>query len=448
MAGWSGVNVATITEEDVIGEEIGEDGMVEMIATVLDTVKTEDNGDMSPVGSDTPGEDEGRMERQASLERPSSLVEKEDVDTSDNSSILKSITFESESNTFPKIGKPRTSSTSSRRSLSPSPPSPVKKPVPRRGSRSIGLTLNLSDKFVTELTLHDPCVGAVKGTAISLGVFLATDQVMGDHFIYKVSPVSPLAVLKFKPQDRLLKINDISLAGWSHNCLLDYVRNLPFTCVPAHLTSDAVIDIQIVMEVRRSVKNVRSGDEAPVSKRLDFNLRLKRKRATVTWVQERETKVQYRETQARKLKLKGDTPLYLTTSFHPDTTITKLSVGVQEENSESAVSFHMHSFDMVPSLGEGVEVVVLEAAASEVYLHAVSNTQLALMQGVTSDVKRLTQADVRFFFLESVAGSSLFTLKSFHTGGFVSATPDGVSLVEKRDGINLPENTLFEVLPV
>ncbi|XP_045584109.1 uncharacterized protein [Procambarus clarkii] len=403
--------------------------------------------DDPPAESDTPGEADGHTARPVSFERPSSLVENEDVDVSSNNSILSAITFESDSNTFPGTsGKSRTSSASSSWSSSPTPPpaSPVKRAFTRRSSRASGFTLNLSDKFVTELTMYDPCVGAVQGSSISLGIFLATDQVMGDHFVYKVSPVSPLAVLKMKPQDRLIKLNDLSLEGWSHRSVLAFVRNLPLACVSGQVTPDTVVDFRLCLELRRTGKNVRSPDEAPVNKKLDVSIRIKKKRASVMWVQEREAQVQYRGSITRKLRLRGDLPLYLTTTSHPNTAVTSLSVGSQE-GADSPACFLMHTFDMAPFPAEGGEVVVIETPGSKGHLHALTYTDLALMHDPASDVRSLTQADVRFFLLHSVKGSSHFRIKHLHTGRFVSATPEKISLVERPDDADLSETTLFEV---
>ena len=60
--------------------------------------------------------------------------------------------------------------------------------------------MNLSEKFVTELSLYDPDGSGepLQSPVILLGVFLATDQVLGDHSVYKVSPVSPLEALKIR----------------------------------------------------------------------------------------------------------------------------------------------------------------------------------------------------------------------------------------------------------
>ncbi|MPC73889.1 hypothetical protein E2C01_068230 [Portunus trituberculatus] len=166
--------------------------------------------------------------------------------------------------------------------------------------------MNLSEKFVTELSLYDPDGSRepLLSPVILLGLFLATDQVLGDHSIYKVSPVSPLAALKIRPQDRLLKINGVSLEGWSHACVVDYVKSLTLSAAATATAEDpdTPTDIRLSIELRRSGRNVRSPQETPTSKILDATLRIRRRRATVTAVQEREMCVRYRTTVPRCLK--------------------------------------------------------------------------------------------------------------------------------------------------
>ncbi|XP_042885205.1 uncharacterized protein LOC122261567 isoform X2 [Penaeus japonicus] len=235
------VNVATITEEDVIEEEVGEDGMVEVVAVREryrpdnESRLSRDGLDGAPAGDADEGAD-GGDERRSSvviLDRPNSLVEKDVGDTSLNSSLLSALVLasvSSASSSSSSSNLKRSSSTSSVCSAtsssekSSSPKS--KRTASRTAGRVMGHTMNLSGKFVTELTLFDPSEGAVRTSHINLGVFLATDQAMGDHSIYKVSPVSPLALLKIKTQDRLVRLNDMSVEGWSHSCIVDFVRNL------------------------------------------------------------------------------------------------------------------------------------------------------------------------------------------------------------------------------
>ncbi|KAG7159309.1 hypothetical protein Hamer_G020960 [Homarus americanus] len=432
MAKWQGVNVATITEEDVIVEEIGEDGMVETIAKELDSVSLKEDSDAASTGSGNSGQAGGTTSRPTSFERPSSMVENDDVDIVNNNSILSTIIFDSKSNTFPRASSgPKTPPASIGRPSSPSSTPPARKSITRSGSRASGFTMSLSDKFVTEMSLFDPSSASTPRTSISFGIFLATDQVMGDHSVYKVSPVSPLSALKLKPQDRLLKINDMSLAGWSHNCVLDFVRNLPLTCVSGQ-------------EYRRSGKNVRSSDEAPVNKRLNTNIRVRKKRATVTSVQEEDVRVLYSKSTTNKLRLNQELPLFLTASDSSSSNTIRMTVGVQE-GSEAEVCFRVHSFEEATPRPEGGKLVVIQAPKGNQYLSALNPTDLTFMHGVASDVKNLSQADVRFFILNSDRGSDFVRLKSIFTGRFVSATPDGVKFVSQDEDAHLPDSTLFQI---
>ncbi|KAG0701258.1 hypothetical protein GWK47_025346 [Chionoecetes opilio] len=188
------VNIATITEEKVEGEEVGEDGMVETIISPTEKKTLPEKSHASPQPDD---EDTTRP----SLERPSSMVEKE-VEEGEStkpsilSSILSSITFDSDaSSTTPaRTTLPRS------HPAAPRSASPRRRTLGRTGNRASGFTMNLSEKFVTELSLYDPSgrSGPLLSPVILLGLFLATDQVFGDHSIYKVSPVSPLAALKIR----------------------------------------------------------------------------------------------------------------------------------------------------------------------------------------------------------------------------------------------------------
>lgn len=468
MAGKRMVNVATITEEDVVEEEIGEDGMVETVVSTLERTRPEEKGCPSPTPSSTASDHEANPEHRVSLERPSSLVENEDAEASNNNLILNAITFESDGGdgggggsggggSLPRPSRIPKMSNSQRRSSSPSAVSPVRKPYSKRGNRGSGFTMNLSDRFVTELTLYDPSSGPAQSSSVCLGVFLATDQVMGDHSVYKVSPVSPLSVLKIKPHDRILKLNDISLAGWSHSCVLEFVRNLPLTSISGQVTPDTAVEFGLSMEYRRAGKNVRSSDEAPVNRRIVSRVKIRKRRATVTSIQEGDVRVQYRTTRERKLKLCGDSsPLYLAALHSPsgssnsssDSGISSLGV-CEETCPSSSVFFRLHTFDQLPSAPEDRgEVVVFQGSLDDSYLHATSPTGLALMHGVVEDVKSLTQVDVRFFLLLGVPKSKFFRIKNLDTGRFVSASrEEGVTLVAQEQDFELPKSTLFEVVP-
>ncbi|XP_071542886.1 uncharacterized protein [Panulirus ornatus] len=449
MAGRRMVNVATITEEDVVEEEIGEDGMVETVVSTLERTRPEEKGCPSPTPSSTASDHEANPEHRVSLERPSSLVENEDAEASNNNLILNAITFESDGGdggggggggSLPRPSRIPKISNSQRRSSSPSAVSPVRKPYSKRGNRGSGFTMNLSDRFVTELTLYDPSSGPAQSSSVCLGVFLATDQVMGDHSVYKVSPVSPLSVLKIKPHDRILKLNDISLAGWSHSCVLEFVRNLPLTSISGQVTPDTAVEFGLSMEYRRAGKNVRSSDEAPVNRRIVSRVKIRKRRATVTSIQEGDVRVQYRTTRDRKLNGSSNSS--------SDSGISSLGV-CEETCPSSSVCFRLHTFDQLPSAPEDRgEVVVFQGSLDDSYLHATSPTGLALMHGVVEDVKSLTQVDVRFFLLLAVPKSKFFRIKNLDTGRFVSASrEEGVTLVAQEQDFELPKSTLFEVVP-
>lgn len=480
MAEWRPVNIATITEEKVEGEEVGEDGMVETIDSPQEEEEDQPDGregahsrlPSQPSPSSADGEDETRP----SLERPSSLVEKDVKDGEDNakdiSSILSSITFD---NDRPSPAPARTTLPRTH-PAAPRSTAPRSKTLPRSGSRASGFTMNLSEKFVTELSFYDPSgsAGPLVSPVILLGVFLATDQVIGDHSVYKVSPVSPLAALKIKPQDRLLKINGVSLEGWSHACVVDYVKSLTLSATTTATVNDAAdttTDIMLSMELRRTGRNVRSPQEAPPSRVLNASLRIRRKLsflpagATVTSVHEREICVRYRTTLPRRLKAahKG---LHLSTIVSGSGVA---SLVLQADDHGGAGRFLLHTFDAScntsanssPRIGSGGggsngggtgvvggEVVVVESDASRSwYLHASSRSCVALMYAASLEPQMLTVKDVRFFSLVPAPGDHLFRIQHLATGSFLSVASDCLGLVTREADGTLPDSTLLHVLP-
>ncbi|CAL4147579.1 unnamed protein product, partial [Meganyctiphanes norvegica] len=70
------------------------------------------------------------------------------------------------------------------------------KPVARKAScdKKAPGTIILSGKFVSELKMLAPSSEpGCRDHYINLGIFIATDRLMGDHTIYKISPHSPLS---------------------------------------------------------------------------------------------------------------------------------------------------------------------------------------------------------------------------------------------------------------
>ncbi|XP_063602710.1 uncharacterized protein LOC134778751 [Penaeus indicus] len=503
------VNVATITEEDVIEEEIGEDGMVEVVA-VRERQRPEEDRRRSHDPPDG-GADEGHERRSSVviLERPNSLVEKDVDDTSLNSSLLSALVLASASASSCSSSSLRRSSstssvcsaTSSSEKQSSSPKS--KRTASRTAGRAMGYTMNLSGKFVTELTLFDPSEGPVRTSHINLGVFLATDQAMGDHSIYKVSPVSPLALLKIKTQDRLVRLNDMPVEGWSHSSVIDFVRNLTLAdnvtsaplptaptpaCTPTpatkggrgrgkigggkagggagggvgggagggggggaggggavggKLSNDQVVLVPFSLEYRRAGKTVRSTDEAPTSKRVEALLRVRRKRATVDSVKESEVRVRHENEHIMRLRLKHDLPLYVKVTARPNG-VMALTTGETDAHDET-VCFMLHLFTSSPAYAEGGQVVVLETGNAGGFVYANSPASIGIVQGTTVPVSAHTQVDIKFFLMQSAVGSPFVSLKNLLTGNYLSASLEGLKLVRHDNTKPLPDSCLFQV---
>ncbi|XP_063866846.1 uncharacterized protein LOC135103869 isoform X3 [Scylla paramamosain] len=494
MAEWRPVNIATITEEKVEEEEVGEDGMVETI--ISPTKKQPSGGESSQPSASTAHTEDGKEpqrqsslvekeveegldskqagdekeNRRPSLERPSSLVEKEVEEGEDSkqaiSTILSTISFDSDLTTV----APARTTLPRNHPAAPRQAAPRSRTLPRTGSRASGFTMNLSEKFVTELGFYDPNGSGepLLSPVILLGVFLATDQVLGDHSIYKVSPVSPLAALKIRPQDRLLKINGVSLQGWSHACVVDYVKSLTLSAAATATATDAdtPTDIMLSMEFRRSGRNVRSPQEAPTSKILDATLRIRRKisvfssGATVTAVQEREMCVRYRTTVSRCLK-EAQKGLYVSISLSSSGVA---GLVTRANNNDGAGQFLFHTFDVSSTasspdlngrggggasggVGQGEVVVVESDACRSWYLHASSPTCVALMYSSSLEPQALTEKDVRFFIVVPLPGDNhLFRIQNLSTGSFLSVVPDCLSLVARDVDGTLPNSTVFYVL--
>lgn len=495
MAEWRPVNIATITEEKVEGEEVGEDGTVE---TIIPSEGAKADGRRRPSSSS----DHDDIGRRPSLERPSSLVEK-DVEEGEEdaqriiSSVLSSITFDNEQPSTTVAAPSPAATIPARTTLPRSHPaarrssSPLRTTLPRAGSRTSGFTMNLSEKFVTELSFYDPwgSDAPLQSAVILLGVFLATDQVMGDHSIYKVSPVSPLAALKIKPQDRLLKINGVSLAGWSHACVVDFVKSLTLSAAAASTittntnnstnanttnAADTPTDLTLSMELRRVGRSVRSPQEAPPSRILDATLRIKRKRATVTAVQQREACVRHRSTLPRRIGV-AHKALHLSTCL-AESGVAGLEVRVGDQTEEG--QFLFHSFDVSnttstpPSSsthhrgrdcrggdvgvgsggdggGGGGDVVVVETAEPRAwFLNATSSSSVALMYAAAVEVETLMQEDVRFFCLvPEPAEEHVYRLQNIATGAFLSVALGSVGLVTRGADGTLPDSTRLHVPP-
>ncbi|XP_047488597.1 uncharacterized protein LOC125038947 [Penaeus chinensis] len=492
------VNVATITEEDVVEEEIGEDGMVEVVAVR----ERQRPGEERRRSSDPP--DGGADERRSSvviLERPNSLVEKDVEDASINTSLLSALILASSAGSSSSASLRRSSSTSSVCSAtsssekqSSSPKS--KRTASRTAGRAMGYTMNLSGKFVTELTLFDPSEGPVRTSHINLGVFLATDQAMGDHSIYKVSPVSPLALLKIKTQDRLIRLNDMPVEGWSHSSVIDFVRNLTLSdnvtsppsptapapaCTPApatkggrgrgkigggvagggaigggaiggaggggaiggKLSNDPGILVPFSLEYRRVGKTVRSNDEAPTSKRVEALLRVRRKRATIDSVKESEVRVRHENEHVMRLRLKHDLPLYVKVTTRPNG-VMDLETGETDAHNET-VCFTLHLFTPSPAYAEGGQVVVLETGNAGGVVYANSPASVGILQGTTVLVSAHTQVDIKFFLMRSAVGSPFVSLKNLLTGNYLSASLEGLKLVRPDNNKLLPDSCLFQI---
>lgn len=488
------VNVATITEEDVVEEEIGEDGMVEVVA-VRERQRPEEDRRKShdlPDGGAAGGADEGNERRSSVviLDRPNSLVEKEVDDASVNSSLLSALVLASASASSSSSSSLRRSSstssvcstTSDKQSSSPT----SKRTASRTAGRAMGYTMNLSGKFVTELTLFDPSEGPVRTSHINLGVFLATDQAMGDHSIYKVSPVSPLAMLKIKTQDRLVRLNDVSVEGWSHSTVVDFVRNLTLAdnvtsppsptastdaCTPTpttkggrgrgrigggggggggaaaalggKLANDPGVLVPFCLEYRRAGKMVRSTDEAPTSKRVEASLRVRRKRATVDSVKESEVRVRHDSEHVMRLRLKHDLPLYVKVTTRSNG-VMNLGTGETDAHDET-VCFTLHLFTASPPYAEGGQVVVLETGNAAGLVYANSPASIGVLQGTTVPVSAHTQVDIKFFLLHGAVGSPFVSLRNLLTGNYLSASLEGLRLVRHDISKLLPDSCLFQV---
>ncbi|XP_066952925.1 uncharacterized protein [Macrobrachium rosenbergii] len=444
------VNIATISEEDIMGEEIGEDGRVEVIPS--HRLSGERDGLDETDACNIPWRDGGSGGKgRPDSERRSSLVERDDDgDDGVSTSILKAI---SSLDGPSSKSMPRSRSTESlsynsysKAQPGPSPSSTMRRTASWRGSRAPGSTMNLSGKFVTELTLYDPFSGPTKTSTIILGMFIATDQTMGDHFVYKMSPVSPLSALKIQQQDRLLKVNDINVAGWSHNCLVEFVRSLTLSYAYdlGEISQDTAFEMPFSMEFRRTGKAIRSAEESPSSKRVAATIRIRKLRATVMSVHESVVRVKYNTTSTARFRLKDtEEDLYLKANSSPKS-IVDVHVG-SHTSKEDEVYFRLHHFHVSPALPGSGEVVVIETPRGNGYLHAVSPHSVAVM-AMTTPPTAFLQTDNRFFYISYVQGGSAVRIKHISTGHYLSANKDGISLVGLSDDLALPSDTQFEKL--
>lgn len=70
----------------------------------------------------------------------------------------------------------------------------------------------------------------------NLIIVTAVPYVFNLHTIHSISQSLMLFLSSsphHRPQDRLLKINGVSLAGWSHACVVDFVKSLTLSAAAA-----------------------------------------------------------------------------------------------------------------------------------------------------------------------------------------------------------------------
>ncbi|XP_069174462.1 uncharacterized protein [Procambarus clarkii] len=146
--------------------------------------------------------------------------------------------------------------------------------------------------------------------------------------------------------------------------------------------------------------------------------------------------VSYSSQVNKKIKVKGDTADYLQVSPAND-----LIVGPQSQQS-AAACFQLHTFDVLTPYPEGGQVVVFQTHDGSHFLHGDASGSLSLRQGSSEDLQEVTSTDDRFFLLYNDAGDRYSKIKHIHTGLFLSATYDSVSLVSHSGGFS--DHMLFE----
>ncbi|XP_069174464.1 uncharacterized protein [Procambarus clarkii] len=146
--------------------------------------------------------------------------------------------------------------------------------------------------------------------------------------------------------------------------------------------------------------------------------------------------VSYSSQVNKKIKVKGGTADYLQVSPAND-----LIVGPQSQQS-AAACFWVLTFDVLTPYPEGGQVVVFQTHDGSHFLHGDASSSLSLRQGSSEDLQEATSTDDRFFLLYNDVGDRYSKIKHIHTGLFLSATYDSVSLVSHSGGFS--DHMLFE----
>lgn len=137
----------------------------------------------------------------------------------------------------------------------------------------------------------------------------------------------------------------------------------------------------------------------------------------------------------KKLRLKGDLPNYLKASPNSSS----LTVGPHAA-SDPLVCFKMHNFEVLISSSEGGNVVVIETQDGRYITKDAANSEnVTVMAGDAPQQTATT--DNRFFRMYRQPGDAFVHLKHLHSGMYLSATENGVSLHPATN--NLPDSTLF-----
>ncbi|XP_076040043.1 uncharacterized protein LOC143024775 [Oratosquilla oratoria] len=469
------LNIGTITEEECLTEELTEEDSISAVELPDVTFRENGTGNYGPseqvdnangkedAGDDDSGGDDGEDPDDdtgsfVELDRPSSLVEKEDVE--DNISILTLMLrartqaalcpSSSSSSHLASSGKPKNLGTAAGGDKTRS----------RNSMRNS--TRSLPGKYITELSLYNPAHGPSLADAFSLGIFLATDGAIGDHIIYKINPGSPLDALNIKQQDRLQKINDLDVRDWSHSCLLEFIRSLSLSGdktpddTEVHETK-AFYEVPFALEFRRPGRVTLTPNSCPVTTRVTAKLKISstaREKVMLTLLgSPSSSRLRHVGILTRRLKARGIPEESSHLRALSTASTTTLSFGPKDEVPYSEC-FRVHLFERegVPSVGGSPEglLTMLEAPENKGFLYARDHNSVHIVTTQLETTGDVAMADPRVFWMRQEqqhhTGKSVVYFTNVATGHCLSASGSIVTLTSKRLDEGCSPDLLFDLI--
>ncbi|CAL4184626.1 unnamed protein product, partial [Meganyctiphanes norvegica] len=228
-----------------------------------------------------------------------------------------------------------------------------------------------------------------------------------------------------RPQDRLLKVNGLSVQSWSHNSLLDYFRHLALANLNQPSEVEGELQVPLTLDIRRHGVEMTSPNSTMVESHIQTRLKIRNRRSVASNTLVRDMLLSYNRNEERKLRMSHNNN-YLKVSPNSRNSV---SIGPHTGGGSAncEVCWKIHHYRGGEGSNDGTPVI-LETPQGGNYIYVPTSTSSSpsiIPDSRHSELESLTSPDVRVFKLIRFDGTSQYSLKHLQTGKYISAGDNG-----------------------